>query len=481
MDDDYDADMLREAQESANNAELEELLIINPRSPLEQARNFITACIKYGTILRYWRGVFYRWDGCKYVAETKDGIDKRAYLFLDAVKVRTYDKDGVFTGLAPFHPNVQKVENFTRALKTVIGIADVDAPAWLASPSPQMPEPRDIIALRNGLYDVRCGTLYPHSPDFFNLGATDFAYDPLAGEPVVWRKFLSEAFPADQESIDTLQEIFGYLLTSDTSQQKIFVFPGQPRAGKGTVLRVLEGLSGSTNWTATTLTAFSKDFGKESLIGKQLAIIGDASVATKDALAAAEGLKSISGEDSVPIQRKYIGNWIGHLTTRFVIAANEMPGLPDASGALATRYLAVAFTQSFLGREDKTLSARLRCELPGIFNWAMIGLRRLNARGHFVQPATGQESINEAAIGGSHSIGFVTDCCEFDPDKTTRTTDLYVAYVAWCSRNNQQATSSAWFVKRIKAAYGTRLVPCKPLYDDGKQYPSYRGIYLISG
>ena len=43
--------------------------------------------------------------------------------------------------------------------------------------------------------------------------------------------------------MDTLQEIFGYLLTSNTSQQKIFLIIGPPRSGKGTMVRITESAS----------------------------------------------------------------------------------------------------------------------------------------------------------------------------------------------------------------------------------------------
>lgn len=36
----------------------------------------------------------------------------------------------------------------------------------------------------------------------------------------------------DIESIHTLQEIFGYLLTTDTTQQKMFLLKGPKRSGK---------------------------------------------------------------------------------------------------------------------------------------------------------------------------------------------------------------------------------------------------------
>ena len=44
---------------------------------------------------------------------------------------------------------------------------------------------------------------------------------------------LGSIFGVDQESIDVIQEITGYLLTLDTRQQKAFLIIGPPRSGKG--------------------------------------------------------------------------------------------------------------------------------------------------------------------------------------------------------------------------------------------------------
>ena len=52
-------------------------------------------------------------------------------------------------------------------------------------------------------------------------------------------------------------------------------------------------------------------------------------------------------------------------------------------------------SQSFAGREDLTLKARLAAELPRILNWAITGWKRLRARGHFVQPPSGQPLVDE--------------------------------------------------------------------------------------
>jgi putative DNA primase/helicase len=52
-----------------------------------------------------------------------------------------------------------------------------------------------------------------------------------------------------------------------------------------------------------------------------------------------ERLLSITGEDTLTIDRKYREPWTGRLPTRFMILTNELPRFSDSSGALASRFV----------------------------------------------------------------------------------------------------------------------------------------------
>src|SRR5262249_45815776 len=135
-----------------------------------------------------------------------------------------------------------------------------------------------------------------------------------------WERFLGELWPGDDNAIASLQEVFGYLLAGDTSQQKAFMIVGPKRAGKGTIGRVLTGLLGPHNVAAPTLASLATNFGLSPLIGKPLAVISDARLSTRaDSKIVVERLLSISGEDSLTVDRKYKDPWTGRLPTRFVI------------------------------------------------------------------------------------------------------------------------------------------------------------------
>src|SRR5690606_6286310 len=128
------------------------------------------------------------------------------------------------------------------------------------------------------------------------------------------------------------------------------------------------------------------------LLNKRLAVISDARLSGRtDQAIVTERLLSITGEDAITVDRKHLAPVTAKLSVRFLILTNELPRLNDSSGALANRFLILPLRNSFLGREDTGLTSRLLEELPGILLWAIEGLRRLYERGHFLQPASGEE------------------------------------------------------------------------------------------
>src|SRR5262249_17831223 len=234
--------------------------------------------------------------------------------------------------------------------------------------------------------------LLPHDPDFFSMNCLPLDFDAAAPEPKRWLKFLVELWTEDEKAELCLQEIFGYLLTADTRQHKLFLLVGPKRAGKGTIIFVLRELLGRENVVFPTLKNMTGEFGRWPLIDKKLAVIADARLGPKaDAHAVAEQLLSISGGDPQTINRKNQAFWTGMLDVLFIITTNELPAIADASGTLASRFVLLKLTESFYGREDLDLKEKLRGELPGVLNWALNGLKRLRKRGHFEMPASSTE------------------------------------------------------------------------------------------
>ena len=321
------------------------------------------------------------------------------------------------------------------------------------------------------------GELYPLTPDYFGLTASDVAFDPDAPDPQHWLAFLGDLFETDVQAIATLQDWFGYAPSPDTSQHKILFIVGPRRSGKGTIARVLTALIGRDTVANPTLASLQTPFGLAPLIGKTLAFITDARLGSRsDQAAITERLLSISGEDALTIDRKHIDAWTGRLPTRFAILANELPRISDTSGALVGRLVVLVLVQSFYGREDPGLTARLLTELPGILNWALHGYRRLRQRGFFIQPESAKEAVEQLEMLASPLKAFIQDRCNFKPGLTVPVELLYQTWKLWCDTVGRKPGTKQTFGRDLRTAV-PRLRITRPR-DGDDRHRVYEGITL---
>jgi putative DNA primase/helicase len=448
-------------------------LRLSPGTPLHSARELVRLAYTHsdGRTLNHQQSTFYHWQGSHYAEASDEHIRATVYSFLDRAK-READKK-----LTPFNPNRTSVTNVIDALAAVTQLpARSHPPVWL-NETPNAPA-TEYLACANGLLHLPSRKLTRATPAFFSLTAVNYPYEPHAPTPPLWLDFLKQIWPDDQASIDTLQEIFGLLLTPDTSQEKAFLLIGPPRSGRGTVARVLTAMLGSEHVAGPTLHSLTEPFGLEPLIHKTLAIISDARLGRSDASVAVERLLTLTGEDTMTVNRKNRRQWTGRLSTRIAILSNELPRLTDASGAIASRFIVLLMTISFLGREDPNLTTKLTAQLPGILNWAIDGRDRLIQRGYFVQPASARKAADQMADLASPISAFVRERCDVGPEYSVDVGALFAEWINWCAQQHRDhAGTVQTFGRDLRAAVpGMEIV--HPRDKNGKPTRAYQGVRI---
>jgi P4 family phage/plasmid primase-like protien len=295
--------------------------------------------------------------------------------------------------------------------------------------------------------------LLPHTMGFFTKNSLPFSYDPTATCPQ-WLQFLSDAWGDDQESIDLLQEFFAYVLAGDSRQQKFLNIIGPRRSGKGTINKVLVSLLGEHNTVAPQLSELCETFGLQPWISKLLASFTDARLTSRDSVGIVSQLLRIVGNDTITVNRKNKEAWSGYLPTRIVVYSNEALQLQENSNALSGRMLVLQMTNSFYGKEDIHLADKLVTELSGIFNWALEGhRRRLERPGEkFIQPRSGQATLDMIAELNNPLSEFMTDCIVFERGEHVDKDAVFACYRRWVVKKNLQAGSELSFKRRFIAA-----------------------------
>ena len=457
-----------------SDATLRRKLLLDPAAPHQAACTFIErhyTTDRVRTLLHH-ADTFYHWNGRCYERSDLHTIRSKVYAFLKAAYRPTKPKP------VPFRANMALVTNIVDAIAAEVHLPhSITLPAWLVDTADRPPA-AEMVACTNGLLHMPSGRLFSATPAFFSLNALEFEFNAAAPPPAEWLRFLGSIWDGDPEAIETLQEWFGYCLTSDTRQQKILLIVGPKRSGKGTIGRVLTGLLGQANVVAPTLAGLGQNFGQWALIGMRLAIVAEARLGGRaDQSAVAERLLTISGEDNVTIDRKYQRPWTGRLGTRFAIMANELPRIADASGALASRFILLVLQRSFYGIEDHELAVRLLKELPGILNWSIAGWHRLQKRGCFRQPASGTEAIRELDDLGSPVGAFVREYCEVGAGEADYYDQIYDEWKRDCAAQGRNPGTIQSFGRALRAVVPALKLD-RPRLEGGRRVRRCLGIAL---
>jgi putative DNA primase/helicase len=477
----------RSQSEGPAGAEPDALIAVESTEPLRLAEKYLERFARDDSgrlTLRRYRQEWWRFAGCGYRKVEDETQDAQMYEYIDRARVVVLDDAGQPIGTpAKIPAKAALVREVRLALPSRKMIIEGVMPQWLDGR--MSPAPTDVVAFKNGLLDTaaycRSGVpeLIPPTPEWFSGVACPFDFDPKAKCPV-WENFLLEAFEGDQESIDLLQEWFGYQLVPDNRYEALMMFVGKPRAGKGTTIEGLMAMLGSDQVASTNFFKLASRFGLHPLLGKLAAVMPDAHLSrSTDEKAALEVLKNISGNDAQAIDRKGVDE-LPHvwMPVRFTIATNELPKLPDEAGALKPRLKLLYYGRSMAGCEDSTLKPRVRAEAPGIAVWALRGLDRLRENGAFTEPARCKAMVEEFEKLVSPVKSFVSERCELSHGDWIAKDDLYNAWKEWCEERGDTPGSKPQFGQQLINAYSE--VTSGRLGPRGQQFTAYRGIRLCA-
>jgi putative DNA primase/helicase len=456
----------------------------SPKDPMAVARVFIEESAVDNDpskpIFRYWRGGWHVWKGAFWQEVSDKHMRSLLYRFCEHACYEVATAKGVVRVL--WAPNRVSITNLLEALCAVVILADtISQPCWLEGGR----ECGTIVACTNGLLDIERRQLLAHSPLFFNLVSVPFPYDPNVPPPTQWLAFLDKLWPRQQEAIArpeiaALGEWFGYVISGRLNLHKILMTVGPTRGGKGIIARIEGALIGEPNVAGPTLSSLSGEFGLAPLLGKSLAVLSDTRSGKHNSAVVVERLLSISGEDTLTVNRKFRDQWTGKLPCRLHIVSNELPRFDDASSAVVGRVVMLMLTESWLGREDHALEDKLRTELSGILNWALAGLYRLTVtnKNKFTRVAAADDAIQQMRDLASPVRAYVRENCELHSGFEISVDHLFGDYKMWSENNNYPKQSKQLFGRDLLAAFSQ--VKRKHAGSEGNRTRMYVGIRLAS-
>lgn len=446
-------------------------VLCTSEQPFDLAEAFVTAHPSFvRKDSRWWK----RHDG-RHVPIGDDELAGMAVRFLESARAPRTDKQGRMRAIEVRYTPA-KAQAMLAALLGVAPLIGDGDPCWI-DPRDGDPDPDRLLPCADGVLDLDTGHRIDTGGRLFTSERSDVH---LADEetPERWLEFLGQLWPDDEESIRLFRQWCGYFLTADTSRQTIFALLGPPRAGKGTITKVLSLLLGQLRVAHPSLSTLDGTFAMSGLVDKRLAIFEDARLgSTTDAPKIAELLLRISGEDAVTIERKYRDSFNTRLPCKLLLISNELPWLQDMSGALAERFSILRLCESFMGRERSNRYRDFVPELGGILRWAIGGLADLERQDRFLVPAASEKLLDELRALSSPIREFVADRCIVAPHCRIPRDDLWASWCTWCEHTKHRPGTRGSFGRALRSVVPTLDSEQRRL-PDGTRRREYLGVAL---
>jgi putative DNA primase/helicase len=303
------------------------------------------------------------------------------------------------------------------------------------------------VNLANGMYDLRSDRLLPHGRGYYSTIQLPFGFDENASCPR-WLQFVGEVLEHDESLIMLLQETFGYCITPDTSFQKMFWWIGQGANGKGVALRVLESLIDPSNRTSLDIRNLHNPFVRAALHNKLLSVQGDF---PRKFFGNEDLVKTIVGGDTIDAQHKFEPQFEFTPFCRFIFAMNTLPDTNDKSHGFFRRVIILPFNRVFQEKEqDPHLFDKLAEELPGIFLWALKGLRRLKENKGFTVSAAATKALEDYKCE-SNSVGlFVESDCALSTEAMCQAKQIWEHYEVHCAESGIESLRRKEFAMQLR-------------------------------
>ena len=310
--------------------------------------------------------------------------------------------------------------------KACPGVA-VAADSWDADPM--------LLNVNNGTIDLRTGELSPHNrndmitklaPVDYIKGHTDTRLD----------YFLKSTTGGDSGLIEFLQTFAGYVLTGNTSEEKLAIVYGPEATGKSTFLDMIQQALGDYARTVTSDLLTKKRDGNSGGATPELASLAGARLVAASEMEQgreiAEALvKNMTGGEMITARHLYGAPFSYRPQFKPVLALNHCPRVSAEDGAMWRRILRIGFDYTVPADErDKTLKPYLRDPDGGgraVLAWAVEGCLRWQRDGLTIPEAV-RKSTAAYRQESDPLAAFVEDSLSFNPSAWTSWHEIWEAY-----------------------------------------------------
>jgi len=442
----------------------------SPEDPHRLARANLEAYrSEHGGELRYWRGQWLKWKHNRYQFLTREEIDAkvnaRIKLEFDKQWEVDYKRHQELSATDPDYdedpPNARKVtapivRDTMAALRSMCTISSsVEMGTWI-----QSKEQRKYLACHNCILDIQAFTedappekvFLAHSPNWFSTACLNYSFDPNAGCPI-WLPVLNDLIGDDPDKLLLAQEFAGYILSPANNRSKFLALEGEGGRGKSVFVNALMAIVGNENTSSVDLEAIGKRFQSFPTLGKMVNFCNEAN----DVEGPAESfLKRFTGGNPLMFEDKGNRALPAMPTAKLVLTWNIAPRFKDKSEGLWRRLLVLKFNRKPKNPNPALLEPdywKANGQLPGMLNWALLGLRRLEANGDFTIPGESKDAAEEIRTANNSARSFIKETYSYREGAYIPCSQAYEDYSKWCNDHGMSPVNSNNFGRELKQVF----------------------------
>ncbi len=307
-----------------------------------------------------------------------------------------------------------------------------------------------LLNVQNGTINLETGECQKQRPEDMLTNMAPIRYDKGATCPQ-FLSFLGHIMAGNQAMIDFLQRAAGYNLTASVSEQKLVIAYGSGANGKSTLFATLLSLMGDyAKQAAPDLLLAKKGESHPTELADLLGCRFVASIEVDEGRRMAESqIKQLTGGDRMKARHMRQDFFEFEPTHKLWLAVNHRPVVRGTDHAMWRRIALVPFTVTIPDdRKDKDLPAKLRTELPGILNWAIVGCLAWQ-HGGLQAPDEVKDATKEYRGEMDVLAHWLDDCCVIHPDARAAAGDLYTSYAEWCGKGGEYPLPQRTFGLRL--------------------------------
>lgn len=272
-----------------------------------------------------------------------------------------------------------------------------------------------------------------------------FDYDESAVCPM-FDRYLLRVLPEELSRM-VLAEFLGWVFLRELKLEKVLVLFGDGHNGKSVFFDLVNALLGEQNVSNYGLSSLSK-MENRCALGSALLNFGSEINERCDA----DLFKKMASGEPIEARRLYSDPYIMRDYARLAFNANLLARDTEHTNGFFRRFLIIPFSQTISESEKNPELARkiIETELSGVFNWVMVGLRRLRRQRKFSPCAAADQALATYKQESDSTAGFLEDgsWVASDEQKIGKG-ELYKAYQDFCRDSGHAALNKLNFGKRL--------------------------------